>query len=310
MKYASVIVTFNRKEKLIGALSSLINQTVKPQKIFLIDNCSTDGTEDLLKQKGLLDNPIVVYQKMDKNYGGSGGFYYGIKMAMKHDNLFDFLSISDDDAFFEPNYFELITKAAYKNAQYNAFCGTVLYEDGTIQTDHRRKVVNKKWIKESEIPASEYKHNFDLDTFSFVGCVISKKILKKIGLPSKEYFIYYDDTEYSLRVRELTKVLNVSSAKIIHKTPKKELSNITVGWKNYYGIRNQILMRKKHSRWKFLNAYLLYHQLKFNLDVRRDRRYDGIRKKALYIYNQGFKDGMKGVTGKRKDFMPGKPIKF
>lgn len=310
MKYASLIVTFNRKEKLIGALRSLLKQTVKPQKIFLIDNCSTDGTPDLLRKEKLLDNPLIDYQRMDKNYGGSGGFYYGIKKALDNTELFDYLSISDDDAFFEEDYFELIEKAADRHSECKAFCGTVLYEDGTIQTDHRRKVVNQKWLKELDVPVSQYRQDFYVDTFSFVGCVISKKILKTIGLPSKDYFIYYDDTEYSLRIDELTKILNVSDAKIIHKTPRKDINIINIGWKNYYEIRNQILMRKAHSNWKLLNLYLLWHQIKRDLDVLRIPRYKGVRRKALYVYNQGFKDGMKGVHGKRSDFLPGKKIRY
>lgn len=310
MKYASVIVTFNRKEKLIGALRCLMEQTEKPQKIFLIDNCSTDGTEELLKEKGFLDNSLIDYQKMDKNYGGSGGFYYGIKSAMEHSELFDYLSISDDDAFYEDNYFELIDKAANKHPECKAFCGTVLYEDGTVQTDHRRKVVNGKWIKELDVPVSDYQNDFYLDTFSFVGCVISKEVLNQIGLPNKDYFIYYDDTEYSLRVRELTKVINVVEAKIIHKTPRKDTAVVNISWKNYYGIRNQILMRKKHSNWKLLNLYLLWHQAKFDLHVLRSNEYKGIRRKALYVYNRGFIDGMKNVQGKQQEFLPGKEIKL
>lgn len=310
MKYASVIVTFNRKEKLIGALKCLLNQTQRPQKIFLIDNCSTDGTPELLKDEGLLDEPLIDYQRMDKNYGGSGGFYYGLKRAMKFSNNFDYLSISDDDAYYRPNYFELINQAAKEHPECRAFCGTVVYEDGTIQTDHRRRVVNPKWIKELDVPASEYSHNFWLDTFSFVGCVISVDILKKIGLPNKEYFIYYDDTEYALRVRKFTKVLNVSKAVIVHKTAKKDTAIININWKNYYGKRNIILMRKKHSDWKLLDLYLIWHQLKFDFEVLSSNRYKGIRRRALYVCNQGFKDGMKNIQGKRAEFLPGKEIKY
>lgn len=308
MKYASVIVTFNRKKKLVGALQCLLEQTVRPQRIFIIDNCSTDGTQDLLKKEHLLENPLINYQRMGKNYGGSGGFYYGIKKAMDHTDQFDYLSISDDDAFYEKDYFELISKAADKHPECKAFCGTVLYEDGTIQTDHRRRVVNRKWVKELDIPINEYKDNFYVDTFSFVGCVISKDILKKIGLPNKDYFIYFDDTEYSLRVDELTKILNVSKARIIHKTPRKDTTIVNISWKNYYGIRNQILMRKKHSDWKLLTLYLLWHQMKFNIHVLKSNEYKGIRRKALYVYNRGFKDGLKGIDGKNKEFLPGKKI--
>ena len=44
MNYQSVIVTYNRKDKLIEAVNSLLNQIVQPVRFILIDNQSTDGT--------------------------------------------------------------------------------------------------------------------------------------------------------------------------------------------------------------------------------------------------------------------------
>lgn len=310
MKYISVLVTYNRKEKLIGAIKSLLSQTLQPQKIVLIDNCSTDGTKELLKNKGLLDNPVIDYNLMDKNYGGSGGFYYGIKRALKFKD-YDYLSLSDDDAFFDKNYFELIDKVASLHPSVHAFCGTVEYKDGSIQLDHRRKIINRKWIREKEFPISTYNKDFFVDTFSFVGCVISREIIKKIGLPSKNYFIYYDDTEYSLRVRENTKILNVSNAIITHMIQKKSFENKNIiSWKNYYEIRNSMLMKMKHSNWKFLRLYFLYRQLHLIAYVLLSRRYSGIRRRAMYIYNSGFKDALHNITGKREPFVPGRKLPY
>lgn len=308
MKYASLIVTYNRKDKLIGALRCLLGQTRKPQKIFLIDNCSTDGTPELLKREGILDNPLVDYQRMDKNYGGSGGFYHGIKYAMGFAKEFEYLSLSDDDAFFNQDYFEQIEKAAEEYPDCRAFCGTVRYEDGTIQTDHRRRISNPRWLKETEVPESEYRHNFVLDTFSFVGCVISVDILSKIGLPNKEYFIYYDDTEYSLRVRSLTNIINVSSAVVVHQTPKKSKNLVEINWKTYYGFRNAILMKKQHSDWKWLNLYFIWHQLKLNVELLSSSVFKGKRRPAMRVYNRAFKDGMAGIEGKQAPFLPGNKI--
>ena len=47
--YLSVIVTYNRKDKLKKAIECLKKQTFKPEKIIIIDNASTDGTQDILK---------------------------------------------------------------------------------------------------------------------------------------------------------------------------------------------------------------------------------------------------------------------
>lgn len=48
--YVAVIVTYNRKKKLIKAINSLLKQTLLPKKIVLIDNNSNDGTNELLKE--------------------------------------------------------------------------------------------------------------------------------------------------------------------------------------------------------------------------------------------------------------------
>ena len=42
---AAIIVTFNRKKKLLECLNGLINQTQHLDTIFIVDNSSTDGTE-------------------------------------------------------------------------------------------------------------------------------------------------------------------------------------------------------------------------------------------------------------------------
>lgn len=304
MNYQSVIVTYNRKDKLIEAVNSILNQELKPVRLIIIDNHSTDGTKEKLSSAGILDNPKVKYLRMPKNYGGSGGFYNGIKEAMKYTD-FDFLSLSDDDVIYKPDFFKLINDYSAEHPEVKAFTGTVKYEDGTIQTDHRRKITNDKWLQQAEIPQSSYSHNFKLDLFSFVGCVISRDVLKKIGLPEKDYFIYYDDTEYSLRVRKCTEIVNISDAVIIHKTPKKDPAKKNlIGWKNYYELRNSMLMKEDHSDWKWLKLYFYYFYCRLILVVLFSKDFRGQRRRALYTYRHGFKDGINHKSGKNIHFLP------
>lgn len=304
MNYQSVIVTYNRKDKLVEAVNSILNQELKPVRLIIIDNHSTDGTEEKLSSAGILDNPKVKYLRMPKNYGGSGGFYNGIKEAMKYTD-FDFLSLSDDDAIYKTDFFKLIDDYSAKYPEVKAFTGTVKYEDGTIQTDHRRKVLNYKWFRQMDVPVSDYQDNFELDLLSFVGCVISRDVLQKVGLPEKDYFIYYDDSEYSLRIRKYTKIVNISRAIIVHKTPKKDPAKLNViNWKNYYEVRNSMLMKEKHSDWKWLKLYFYQYYIKFAFRLLFNKEYKGERKKALYTYYHGFEDALKHRKGKNELFVP------
>ena len=91
--YLSVIVTYNRKGKLKKQLSVLKKQTFKPEKIIIIDNASTDGTQDILKD--YKDDDLVKCVRLEENLGGAGGFYYGVKEALNYD--VDYFALSDDE---------------------------------------------------------------------------------------------------------------------------------------------------------------------------------------------------------------------
>lgn len=45
------ITTFNRKEFLDRCLASIIDNTIVPYNLFIYDDCSTDGTVDMLREK-------------------------------------------------------------------------------------------------------------------------------------------------------------------------------------------------------------------------------------------------------------------
>lgn len=54
-KIACIIVTYNRKELLKKCLNAVICQTFKPHTVYIIDNASSDGTMDAIKEWGFYD---------------------------------------------------------------------------------------------------------------------------------------------------------------------------------------------------------------------------------------------------------------
>jgi glycosyltransferase involved in cell wall biosynthesis len=83
-----VIPTYNRQEFLADAIDSVLSQTIEPFEIIVIDDGSTDSSEDLLKKYG--DEIKVIRQE---NSGVSVARNVGIKSA--HGSLIAFLD-SDD----------------------------------------------------------------------------------------------------------------------------------------------------------------------------------------------------------------------
>ena len=69
MKISAIIVTFNRKELLEKCFNAVSSQSVDLTRIYIIDNCSNDGTDQLVK-KMINKRDNVEYIKLDSNTYG------------------------------------------------------------------------------------------------------------------------------------------------------------------------------------------------------------------------------------------------
>ena len=72
-KIVAVVVTYNRKDMLKECITALLNQTYHDLDIMVIDNCSTDGTINLVKN---INDSRVIYINTGENIGGDGGFQF------------------------------------------------------------------------------------------------------------------------------------------------------------------------------------------------------------------------------------------
>lgn len=220
MKIGAVIVTYNRIEELRRCLAAYEAQTLPPAFVLVVDNCSTDGTGAWLDEWAAGPLPFVpLVHHLDQNYGGCGGFYRGMEAAMHKE--FDWLWIADDDAFPAPDALEKLAEFMQSHpketAECSALCAAVMDREnpGEVIPGHRRRMkMGLLNIPESAVPVSEYaKPYFVLDLFSYVGTAIKKQTLETAGLPEKDYFIYYDDSEHSVRVRRAGPIYCVRQAR-------------------------------------------------------------------------------------------------
>ena len=107
VKIIAVVVTYNRLNLLQRVVGALKGQSKKLDKIYIINNGSTDGTKEWLDgQTGL----NVIHQE---NVGGSGGFYRGIKEASKEEC--DWIWCMDDDVFPREDCLEILLNVAERH---------------------------------------------------------------------------------------------------------------------------------------------------------------------------------------------------
>ena len=97
-----IIPVYNTEKYLDKCIESVVNQTYSNLEILLIDDCSTDGSPEILDRWSEIDNRIKVIHKSD-NSGVSDTRNIGLKCASG-----EYIAFVDSDDWLEPNmYFEL-----------------------------------------------------------------------------------------------------------------------------------------------------------------------------------------------------------
>ena len=225
------------------------------------------------------------------------------------DSILDYILIIEDDAMICDDFlYNILIKI---EPRIEAYSGTV-YTEGIIDTSHRRIIKNMVFMLKKDVDREQYqRESFLYDLSTFCGLIISRKLLDVIGLPEKNFFIWYDDSEYSLRIREYTEIKNINSARINHKTKVEFKTKLS--WKSYYGYRNQIYLGKKYSRCPqlFLLYRYCYHIYRIisclfrEIFSRKDYQY---YLNCLYLNISVIKDTICNKVGISSKFYPGKQI--
>ncbi|WP_052087885.1 glycosyltransferase family 2 protein [Paenibacillus wynnii] len=99
-KVSIIITTYNRKEFLQQAIQSILMQDYPRKEIIVIDDCSTDGTDILMKQS-FGENSRVIYMRNETNRGP--GHNRRLAFAAHADGEY-ILFLDDDDYLIDRSY--------------------------------------------------------------------------------------------------------------------------------------------------------------------------------------------------------------
>lgn len=252
-KIVAVVVTYNRKKLLKENLNALLNQSYKEFDILLIDNASTDGTKEYVKEE--LENEKITYINTGANLGGAGGFNFGIREAIERG--YDYAWLMDDDTIPTETALEsLANKTELLKGDFSFLSSLCKWTDGNIATMNKQ-IITYEYIFEYE---KIYNNLLLVERASFVSFYVNLSVAKKVGLPYKEFFIYGDDWEYCLRLNNEKKGYLDLDSVVIHKMTSNVAADIyNVGKdrikRNYFNYRNLTFTYRKRSKrelFKFL----------------------------------------------------------
>lgn len=73
-----IIPTYNRADKISRAIMSILLQEYKDYELIIVDDCSTDDTEKVVKN---FEDERIFYYKLERNLGAAGARNYGVNKS-------------------------------------------------------------------------------------------------------------------------------------------------------------------------------------------------------------------------------------
>ncbi len=299
MKILAAVVTFNRRELLSRCLDHIQKQTRPPDLVLVINNGSTDGTEDMLRARS-------VFFISQENTGSAGGWATAIQFAL--DRGFDAVWLMDDDGY--PKEDALAVLEAAMEPGVSCASSIVLREDMPTRFVFPVAMLNKKGLplifgarrKLAKLEQLRQKSKDGTYPFAYLfnGALINTKAARIIGNVNTDYFIFGDEVDYFFRLRRVGRVISV--VKAVHFHPNVSQRPYTPA-KVYYYIKNTIIINSL-----YMNAVPIRNALTVAAALGRTAKRNGVRELMSYLLGQdapvfylAVARGLRGKIG--RDFM-------
>lgn len=227
-----IILNYKGYKDTTACIKSLRKIDYNNYKIVVVDNSSNDGSFEKIKK----ENRDCVVLLSTSNNGFSAGNNIGIRYALN--NGADYVMLLNNDTEVHPMFLKEMIKSANENTvvtpsiYYFSNPTEIWYASGKIN-------YNRCTVENGDDKKSQY--------CSYAsGCclLIPKKVIERIGYWAEEYFMYYEDMDYSLRIiNNGFKIFYNKNAKVYHKVGRT--AGIRSKLSIYYNVRNRLYIIKK-----------------------------------------------------------------
>lgn len=254
-KIAIAIVTFNRSAFLAELLQSAAAMTTPAWRIVVVDNASTDDTQQVLADaQAWFPDGVLVNRLLETNTGGSGGFSEGTRVALELGA--DWVWLMDDDV-------EIIPDALERFAPWMERFGCI--HGRRYDFDGSPFYWQAKFNQFLGVPLPYSVKDFDRGGYAvtnsgtFEGMLVSADVVRLIGLPDPRFFISWDDAAYAWLAAQHTTVVYVDEFVLKRKREQQQV-NLGIRHLNdgsplfrFHVIRNRAYVGKYFREYGKLN---------------------------------------------------------
>ena len=249
-----IVLNWNGRDDTLECLKSLQQINYDNYKIIVVDNGSEDGSVFEIKK----NFPEMKIIENKRNLGFAGGNNIGMKYAVE--NEADYVLLINNDTTVDKNFLSELVEMGESDKKIGAVGSKIYFHSEPNRIWFAGGKVN--WLKNKgthlgldEIDNGQYDKIREVDYLTGCCLLIKREVIEKIGVLAEDYFLYYEDTDFSARVKNAGyKIMYVPKSKIYHKISRstKPGSPSYI----YYHVRNGLVMAKRNG--SFLSKIILY----------------------------------------------------
>lgn len=243
-----ILLNYNSADDTIECIESIReNETKLNYEIVVVDNKSQDNSIQKLEK---INNIKLI--KSDENNGFASGNNIGIKYAIE--NGAQYILLLNNDTIIEKNAISILEEQLNNHNELGIIGSRIMYYDNKELINYCGGEID--WLKATSIH-NNYKQKFNNNMEKFfytnfiTGCcmLIKKEVFEKVGYLPEEYFMYYEDVDFCVRVKEAGYKLGIDTSSVIyHKVSASsggEESAFSVEW----GTRNRFIFMNKYKKY-------------------------------------------------------------
>jgi GT2 family glycosyltransferase len=246
-----IVLNWNGWEDTRACLESLRKTTFGNKRIVVVDNGSQDRSADRIAEHF----PEVILLRSESNLGFTGGNNLGLQHALAQGA--EYIMLLNNDTVVDPAFIEPLVEAL--NNHYGAVSPVVYYESKPAEPWFAGSRINWKtgWAYHESAAAGQ---DGIAQTDYVSGCALTARAItwKRIGLLDDDFFLCYEDADWSVRAaRQGEKLGVVTRSRIWHKVA---IATAKQGkpFGTFVFVRNGLLFIRKHVRSGKLSVYLRF----------------------------------------------------
>jgi GT2 family glycosyltransferase len=251
----AITLNWNRREDTLACLASLTQQTLPNLRVLAVDNHSTDGSSEAIAHS----YPQVEQIINSENAGFARGFNTGIRHALTAGA--DYAFILNNDTSLAPDCLERLLDQVRPDT---GILAPMIYYAQEPQRIWALGGFTHPLLLEKNDPWADHPDPGDLpetlecDFVTGCGMFIPRWTLERVGLFDEGFWMYYEDADLCLRVRQAgLNILAVPRAHMWHKVASSS-GGANSPSERYWMARSSVRYFRKHARGLQIPAVLTW----------------------------------------------------